>query len=119
MGKNNTLRIFFSVVKNIFYFILNSFVVCADWLNWNTAWWKGNHPDGSAKRWRYALWDQDNTFGHGANYSGLPDTGAGADPCNPEDLGDPGDHEDPGDPEDPGHPGDPRDLRQNTNQKPG
>lgn len=70
------------------YFVLNSFVVCADWLNWNTAWWKGNHPDGSAKRWRYALWDQDNTFGHGANYSGLPDTGASADPCNPEDLGD-------------------------------
>ena len=22
------------------YFILNSYVVCMDWLNWNTAWWR-------------------------------------------------------------------------------
>ena len=72
------------------YFTLNSYVVCADWLNWNTAWWKGIHPDGDAKRWRYVLWDLDNTFGHGANYTGLPDTGSGADPCNPDNLGDPG-----------------------------
>jgi gliding motility-associated-like protein len=72
------------------YFVLNSYVVCADWLNWNTAWWRGRHPDGDAKRWRYALWDMDNTFGHGANYTGIPNTGAGADPCNPEALGDPG-----------------------------
>ncbi len=69
------------------YFILNSYVVCADWLNWNTAWWRGRNPDGDGRRWRYALWDLDNTFGHGANYTGLPDTGAGADPCNPENMG--------------------------------
>ena len=72
------------------YFILNSYVVCADWLNWNTAWWRGRNPDGDARRWRYALWDLDNTFGHGANYTGLPDTGAEADPCNPENMGDVG-----------------------------
>lgn len=72
------------------YFILNSYVVCADWLNWNTAWWRGRNPDGDGRRWRYALWDLDNTFGHGANYTGLPDTGAGADPCNPENMGDVG-----------------------------
>ena len=23
------------------YFLLNSYVVCGDWLNWNTAWWRG------------------------------------------------------------------------------
>ncbi|MGY8884458.1 MAG: chitobiase/beta-hexosaminidase C-terminal domain-containing protein, partial [Flavobacteriales bacterium] len=39
------------------YFVLNSYVVCMDWLNWNTAWWRGRHPEGGAKRWRYALWD--------------------------------------------------------------
>ena len=72
------------------YFILNSYVVCADWLNWNTAWWRGRNPDGDGRRWRYALWDLDNTFGHGANYTGLPDTGAEADPCNPENMGDVG-----------------------------
>ncbi len=72
------------------YFVLNSYVVCADWLNWNTAWWRGRHPDGDAKRWRYALWDMDNTFGHGANYTGLPTQQPDADPCNPESLGNPG-----------------------------
>ena len=72
------------------YVLLNSFVVCADWLNWNTAWWRGNDPDGDGRRWRYALWDMDNTFGHGANYTGVPSQSPDADPCNPESLGDPG-----------------------------
>ena len=69
------------------YFILNSYIVSADWLNWNTAWWRGRHPDGNAKRWRYALWDMDASFGHYVNYSGVPDTGPTADPCNPESMG--------------------------------
>ena len=69
------------------YFILNSYIVSADWLNWNTAWWRGRHPDGNAKRWRYALWDMDASFGHYINYSGVPDTGPTADPCNPESMG--------------------------------
>ncbi|PCJ82267.1 MAG: hypothetical protein COA49_01865 [Bacteroidetes bacterium] len=69
------------------YFILNSYVVCVDWLNWNTAWWRGRHPEGSAKRWRYALWDMDATFGHYINYTGVQDPTSSADPCNPEALG--------------------------------
>ncbi|WP_306643545.1 CotH kinase family protein [Sanyastnella coralliicola] len=72
------------------YFILNSYIVSADWLNWNTAWWRGRHPDGGAKKWRYILWDMDASFGHYVNYTGVPDTGPEADPCNPEVLGDPG-----------------------------
>jgi gliding motility-associated-like protein len=72
------------------YFILNSYVVCADWLNWNTGWWHGKNPDGDKKKWRYILWDMDNTFGHGTNYTGVPNQGSDADPCNPEGLGDPG-----------------------------
>jgi len=58
-----------------------------DWLNWNTAWWRGRHPEGDAKRWRYALWDNDASFGHYINYTGIPDTGPTADPCNPEGMG--------------------------------
>jgi gliding motility-associated-like protein len=77
----------YNVMSLIDYYLLNSFTVCADWLNWNTAWWRGRHPDGSGKKWRYALWDMDNTFGHGANYTGVPSQGADADPCNPESLG--------------------------------
>ena len=72
------------------YFILNSYVVCMDWLNWNTAWWRGKNPDGDKKKWRYALWDMDATFGHYVNYTGIPETGPEADPCDPEQLGDPG-----------------------------
>ena len=69
------------------YFILNSYIVSMDWLNWNTAWWRGRHPDGGAKRWRYALWDCDASFGHYVNYTGIPDTSPTADPCNPESMG--------------------------------
>ena len=69
------------------YFVLNSYVVTMDWLNWNTAWWRGRHPEGDAKRWRYALWDNDASFGHYINYTGIPDTGPTADPCNPEGMG--------------------------------
>lgn len=80
----------FNTMSLIDYVLLNSFTVCADWLNWNTAWWRGRHPDGSGKKWRYALWDMDNTFGHGANYTGIPSQSSDADPCNPESLNNPG-----------------------------
>ncbi|MGV3637663.1 MAG: CotH kinase family protein [Flavobacteriales bacterium] len=72
------------------YVVLNSQVVCADWLNWNTAWWRGLNPDGDGRRWRYALWDMDATFGHYTNFTNIPDQSAAADPCNPEFLPDPG-----------------------------
>lgn len=72
------------------YFMFNSYVVNQDWLNWNTAWWRGRNPLGDKKKWRYALWDMDATFGHYINYTGIPDTGPYADPCNAENLPDPG-----------------------------
>ncbi len=87
----------YAYVKSIYntgslidYFILNSYVVAMDWLNWNTGWWRGKNPEGDKRKWRYILWDMDATFGHYVNYTGIPDTGAGADPCDPETLGDPG-----------------------------
>lgn len=72
------------------YVVLNSQVVCADWLNWNTAWWRGLNPAGDGRRWRYALWDMDATFGHYTNFTNIPDQTAAADPCDPEFLPDPG-----------------------------
>ncbi len=72
------------------YFLLNSYVVCSDWLNWNTSWWRGRNPDGDKKKWRYTLWDMDATFGHYINYTGVPDQSPEADPCNPDQLSDPG-----------------------------
>ena len=72
------------------YFILNGYVVCTDWLNWNTAWWRGRNPNGDARRWRYALWDNDATFGHYVNYTGVPSTQPNADPCQIDAMGDVG-----------------------------
>jgi gliding motility-associated-like protein len=72
------------------YFVLNSVVVTSDWLNWNTAWWRGLDPTGDKQKWRYALWDMDATFGHYINYTGIPSTAPTADPCNVENLPDPG-----------------------------
>lgn len=72
------------------YFCLNSYIVNKDWLNWNTAWWRGLDPAGDKKKWRYTLWDMDAVFGHYVNYTGIPDPTANADPCDAENLPDPG-----------------------------
>lgn len=72
------------------YVVLNSYVVCSDWLNWNTAWWRGLDTNGDKRKWRYVLWDMDATFGHYINYTGIPNQSPDADPCNPEFLSDPG-----------------------------
>jgi len=81
---------FYNTGSLIDYYILNSYIVNADWLNWNTAWWRGTHPDGDKRKWRYTLWDMDNTFDHGTNYTGVPTQNPTADPCDPESIGDPG-----------------------------
>jgi hypothetical protein len=44
-------------------------------------------PNGQHRRWGYILWDNDATFGHYINYTGIPNTGPYADPCDPEGLG--------------------------------
>ncbi len=80
----------YSVKSLVDYIVLNSYVVCSDWLNWNTEWWRGINPNADKKKWRYCLWDEDATFGHYINYTGVPSTTPDADPCNPENLGDPG-----------------------------
>lgn len=68
------------------YMLLNSYVVCSDWLNWNVAWWKGNNPNGSHKRWGYMLWDEDATFGHYINYTGIPAQDPYVAPCFQEGI---------------------------------
>ncbi len=80
----------FDVMSLIDYFILNTYTVNTDWLNWNTMWWRGNKntPNTPKVKWKYALWDMDNTFnlGQGAwNYTGVDDVTATADPCDVED----------------------------------
>ncbi len=72
------------------YFCLNSYTVCADWLNWNTGWWRGMDPNGEHKKWGYILWDMDATFGHYTNFTGIPNQTPTADPCDAEELPNPG-----------------------------
>jgi len=68
------------------YFILNTYIVSMDWLNWNTAWWRGRHPNGSARQWRYTLWDMDASFGHYINYTGIPSTSPNSSPCQVQNM---------------------------------
>jgi len=77
------------------YVAVNMFTVCSDWLNYNTAWWRGLDSTGTHLKWGYTLWDNDATYGHYINYTNIPDTSSGADPCDPEGLNsssDPQDH---------------------------
>ncbi|TAL57683.1 MAG: hypothetical protein EPN85_13475, partial [Bacteroidetes bacterium] len=76
------------------YVLINMFTVCSDWLNYNTAWWRGTDSTGTHLKWGYAIWDNDATFGHYINYTGIPDTSPTASPCDPENpvLDDPEDH---------------------------
>lgn len=68
------------------YVIVNSFTVCTDWLNYNTGVWRGLNPEGEHKKWGYILWDNDATFDHYINYTGLPSTQYDAEPCDAEGL---------------------------------
>ncbi len=68
------------------YFVINSFVVSRDWLNYNTGWWRGLDPSGDARKWRYILWDMEAALGHFTNYTGMPNVTAHADPCQVEHL---------------------------------
>jgi hypothetical protein len=68
------------------YMLINSLVVCSDWLNWNVGWWKGLNPAGDHLRWGYILWDEDATFGHYINYTGIPAQSPYLEPCFHEAL---------------------------------
>jgi hypothetical protein len=68
------------------YMLINSFVVCSDWLNWNVGWWRGLNPEGDHLRWGYILWDDDATFGHYINYTGIPAQSPYLEPCFHESL---------------------------------
>lgn len=80
----------FNTKSFVDYFVFNSWLVTMDWLNWNTAWWRGLDPSGDKKKWRYTLWDLDAIMGHYVNYTGVPEPTASADPCNVETLPNPG-----------------------------
>ena len=71
------------IASVIDYIILNSWSVNSDWMNWNTMWWRGRGTP--EVKWKYALWDMDNIFNLGQNYSGWPTTNFDADPCGLDD----------------------------------
>ena len=71
------------IASVIDYMILNTWSVNSDWINWNTMWWRGRGTP--AVKWKYVLWDMDNTFNLGQNFSGWETTDFNADPCDLED----------------------------------
>ncbi len=75
----NAVAARYDIASAIDYIILNTWSVNSDWINWNTMWWRGTGTP--AVKWKYALWDMDNTFNLGQNFSGWPTTGFTADPC--------------------------------------
>ena len=64
------------------YMCVNTSAVCKDWLVYNTAVWRGFNPEGTHHKWGYTLWDLDATFGFYINYSGVPEIGPTALPCD-------------------------------------
>ncbi len=97
LSNNMTIAANYNYVDSLYdvksladYVILNSMAVTSDWLNWNTIWWRGLNAQSQKKKWRYALWDNDATFRHYVNYTGIPNSNANADPCDPQTLADPG-----------------------------
>jgi len=75
------------------YILINSYVVCSDWINWNVGWWRGTNPEGGHQKWGYVLWDEDATFAHYINYTGVPGISPTTSPCYPEGLtSDPEEH---------------------------
>lgn len=67
------------ITSVIDHMIINTWAVNSDWINWNSAWWRGNGTPNV--KWRYVNWDMDNTFDLGQNYTGWPTTEYTADPC--------------------------------------
>ena len=64
------------------YMVYNSYVVNSDFINWNSAWWRGRASQGDKKKWRYWSWDMDNVYDLGENFSGLPTTDMNSSPCD-------------------------------------
>lgn len=88
VGNNMAIPANYAYVESILninslidFFVLNNYVANSDHMNWNTMWWRGRK--GAGVKWKYALWDQDNIFDLGENFTGLPTTGPELDPCAP------------------------------------
>ncbi|MCD6018016.1 MAG: hypothetical protein K0S53_1137 [Bacteroidetes bacterium] len=64
------------------YMIYNSYVVNSDFINYNSAWWRGRATQGDKKKWRYWMWDMDNVYGLGEDWSGIGNTNMTASPCD-------------------------------------
>ena len=64
------------------YMVYNSYVVNSDFINWNSAWWRGRATQGDKKKWRYWMWDMDNVYDLGENFSNLPTTDMNSSPCD-------------------------------------
>ncbi len=70
-----------NVMSMIDAIAIGLYTVDSDWLNWNTAWWRGRKQP-NIQKWKYWLWDEDNTFDLGEDFTGWGNTGNTANPCD-------------------------------------
>ncbi len=71
-----------SFTSLIDYISYNTYVVNSDFINWNSAWWRGHDMSKDKHKWRYWMWDMDNTWGLGQDFTGLGNTGPTSNPCD-------------------------------------
>ncbi|MBK9737818.1 MAG: CotH kinase family protein [Saprospiraceae bacterium] len=76
------------IISLMDYMIANLSVVSSDWMNYNTAWWRGMKASGGHKKWGYVMWDNDATFDYYINYSGVPDISINAKACDLDAISD-------------------------------
>lgn len=81
-GNYNSVAGRLNFMSLIDYMIYNSYVVNSDFINWNSAWWRGRAKVGPTQKWKYWNWDMDNVYDLGENYSGLPTTDMNSNPCD-------------------------------------
>jgi len=87
-GNYQQVRDNLQVLSLIDYMIANLNTVTTDWLNYNTAWWRGRDPEGDHKKWGYLLWDNDASFDYYINYTMVPNTQPDAKPCDIDEISD-------------------------------
>ncbi len=81
-GNYNSVAGRLNFMSLIDYMVYNSYVVNSDFVNWNSAWWRGRAKVGPIQKWKYWNWDMDNVYDLGENFSGLPTTDMNSDPCD-------------------------------------
>jgi hypothetical protein len=62
------------------FYILQTYLVNINWMQYDHSWWRGYNSQGGALKWRFSLWDMDDLF-WGINYTTMNQTTPTGLPC--------------------------------------